>query len=115
MPGFVNVSLLAAAAFALSRHQLVPLPPRALAAALWLGVGPMALAFFCWDRAMRTGSAARIGALSYLDPLLSTVLLGLTLGKPLTAATWMGMALIVGGAGGPALLALRLSRPPAVS
>jgi drug/metabolite transporter (DMT)-like permease len=77
-------------------------------ATAWLGVGPMAAAFLCWERAFRHGSAAKIGALSYLDPLLSTVLLALVLGKPLTSATWIGMALIIGGASAPTLLAIRL-------
>ncbi len=107
MPLFVIWSLAAAAIFAAARHQLVFPAPRALAAAAWVGVGPMAIAFVCWDRAMRLGSAARIGALSYLDPLLSTLCVAAVLHKTLTGATWIGMALIIGGAATPTLLALR--------
>jgi drug/metabolite transporter (DMT)-like permease len=108
MTGFVNVSFLGAVVLAAIRHDLVTLSPHATLAAAWLGVGPMAAAFLCWERAMRTGTAAKIGALSYLDPLLSTVLLALVLGAKLTSATWLGMLLIIGGAGGPALLTLAL-------
>jgi drug/metabolite transporter (DMT)-like permease len=40
-----------------------------------LGLGPAGLAFFAWDHATKRGSLATLGALSYLAPLISTVLL----------------------------------------
>ena len=40
-----------------------------------LGLGPAGLAFFAWDHATKHGSLATLGALSYLAPLISTVLL----------------------------------------
>jgi drug/metabolite transporter (DMT)-like permease len=40
-----------------------------------LGLGPAGLAFFAWDHASKHGSLATLGALSYLAPLISTVLL----------------------------------------
>jgi len=61
------------------------------------------MAFVCWDRAMRLGRASTIGALSYLDPLLSTLCVAFALNKPLTTPTLVGMALIIGGAAAPAL------------
>ena len=42
---------------------------------LLLGAGPMGLAFFLWDKALKLGDPRQIGALSYLTPLLSTLLL----------------------------------------
>jgi len=57
----------------------------------------MGIAFVFWSRAVARGSAARLGALSYLTPLLSTLCVYFALGKPITGATWVGMALIVGG------------------
>lgn len=104
---FTVCALPAAFALAAARGELAPPPGRALLAAAWLGIGPMALAFVCWDRAMARGSAARIGVLSYLDPLLSTLCVAAVLGSALTGATWIGMALIVGGAALPTLLSWR--------
>lgn len=115
MTAFVVVSFLLAVPLALLTDgpgALAPPAGRALAATAFLGVGPMALAFFCWGRAVARGSAARIGALAYLDPLLSTLALAWWREAPLTGASWAGMALIIAGAAGPALLDRR-ARPHA--
>lgn len=63
-----------------------------------MGLGPLGAAFFLWDRALKTGDPRRIGILSYLTPLASTLLLALVSGQPLTL--WLGLAalLIVGAA-----------------
>jgi drug/metabolite transporter (DMT)-like permease len=45
------------------------------AAIIGLGLGPVGLAFFAWDHATKHGSLAMLGALSYLAPLISTLLL----------------------------------------
>lgn len=63
-----------------------------------LGLGPMGAAFFLWSFAMTRGDPRTIGALSYLTPLLSTLLLTVTGGGALTAITGLAGALIVGGA-----------------
>jgi drug/metabolite transporter (DMT)-like permease len=62
------------------------------------GLGPLGAAFFLWDAALKRGHPLRIGILSYLTPLASTLLLAATTGRPLTA--WIGVAavLIVGAA-----------------
>lgn len=65
---------------------------------LLLGVGPMGLAFQAWDAALRRGDPRTIGLLSYLTPLLSTLLLAATGGGRLGAATGGALVLIVGGA-----------------
>lgn len=65
---------------------------------LALGLGPIGLAFFTWDYGVKHGNIKVLGALSYLAPLLSTLLLILC---GLAAVSWqLGMAciLIVGGA-----------------
>jgi drug/metabolite transporter (DMT)-like permease len=100
---FVTASLVPALAFAALEGGLAPPTGRALAACAWLGIGPMGIAFFCWNRALSRGSAARIGTLSYLDPLLSTLVLAAYLRTPPDVSTWVGMALIVGGAAAPSL------------
>ena len=42
---------------------------------LLLGFGPLGAAFYCWDAALKLGDPRRIGILSFLTPLLSTILL----------------------------------------
>jgi len=78
-------------------------PSVALSARDWglivaVGLGPLGAAFFLWDAALKRGDARRIGILSYLTPLASTLLLVATSGRPLTI--WIGLAalLIVGAA-----------------
>jgi len=77
-------------AASLSLHDLI------LIAAM--GLGPLGAAFFLWDRALKTGDPRRIGILSYLTPLASTLLLALVSGRQLTL--WLGVAaaLIIGAA-----------------
>jgi len=66
-----------------------------------MGLGPMGAAFFLWDKALKLGDARHLGVLSYLTPLLSTAMLTVVTGKPLTwnvivatimiiFAAWMG-------------------------
>ncbi len=76
----------------------------ALTAADWItlalmGVGPLGLAFFTWDAALKRGDPRLIGSLAYLTPLASTLILVLLGGKPLTWVSAAAMALIVSGAG----------------
>lgn len=89
-------------AVALALHALLePAYRPRLAEVPWLlllGLGPMGLAFFSWNYAMTRGDPRTIGALSYLTPLLSTLLLVALGGGTLTAATAVAGALIVGGA-----------------
>lgn len=44
-------------------------------AILGLGLGPIGLAFYVWDYGMKHGDIQVLGALSYLAPLLSTLIL----------------------------------------
>jgi drug/metabolite transporter (DMT)-like permease len=63
-----------------------------------LALGPMGAAFFLWDAALKRGDARAIGALSFLTPLLSTLLL---IATGLGRFSWtiaLAAALIVGGA-----------------
>jgi drug/metabolite transporter (DMT)-like permease len=63
-----------------------------------LALGPMGAAFFLWDAALKRGDARAIGALSFLTPLLSTLLLNVTGLGELSISTIVAGALIVGGA-----------------
>ncbi|MEP7302922.1 MAG: DMT family transporter [Caldimonas sp.] len=62
------------------------------------GLGPLGAAFYLWDAALKRGDARRIGILSYLTPLASTLLLLVTSGRPLTAWIAGASILIVGAA-----------------
>lgn len=71
---------------------------RDLALVVAMGLGPLGAAFFLWDRALKTGDARRIGILSYLTPLASTLLLSFVSGRQLTLWIASAAALIVGAA-----------------
>lgn len=63
-----------------------------------LGIGPMGIAFYCWDSAIKKGDPRIIASLSYFTPLLSTILLVYVNNQPLTLALFYAMVLIVSGA-----------------
>ena len=63
-----------------------------------MGLGPLGAAFFLWDAALKKGDARKIGILSYITPLASTVLLMLTTGRPLTWGIGVATVLILGAA-----------------
>jgi drug/metabolite transporter (DMT)-like permease len=67
-------------------------------AVLGLGLGPVGASFFLWDHGVKHGDIRVLGAVSYLAPLLSTLLLVIA---GLAPATWQVAAaclLITGGA-----------------
>lgn len=66
-------------------------------AMLLLGLGPVGAAFFVWDYGVRHGDIRALGALSYLAPLLSTLLLVLFGLAANSAIIWVSCALIAGG------------------
>lgn len=63
-----------------------------------LGAGPMGLAFFTWDAALKRGDPRIIGSMAYITPLTSTLLLVLAGGKPFTWVSAVAMVLIFSGA-----------------
>jgi drug/metabolite transporter (DMT)-like permease len=68
------------------------------AAVAALGLGPVGLAFFCWDYGMKRGDVRALGTMAYAAPLLSTLLL-IAFGQgALTLPVITACALIVGGA-----------------
>lgn len=83
-------------------HALLE-PPEALNARDWLlmvlmGLGPLGAAFYLWDAALKKGDARKIGILSYITPLASTVLLMFATGRPLTWGIGLATVLILGAA-----------------
>ncbi len=73
-----------------------------------LGLGPLGLAYYTWDGAMKLGDPRIIGSLSYLTPLSSTLVLVFLGGNKMEKSTIWAMLFIVGGA---LLGALDLYRP----
>lgn len=61
---------------------------------IWLGIGPFGAAFFLWDTSVKRGDPRVIGALSYLTPVLSTLLLVFGAGITAGPLTWMAMLLM---------------------
>ncbi len=65
---------------------------------LYLGLGPMGVAFYSWDRALKDGDPRVVGGLSYLIPLLSSLALMIFGGRQARPSIFLAIALIVGGA-----------------
>jgi drug/metabolite transporter (DMT)-like permease len=66
-----------------------------LLATLILGLGPMGLAFYAWDYAMKHGNVAKIGALSYAAPVSGTLLLVIFGFDKATPTLFVACALII--------------------
>lgn len=67
-------------------------------ALLAMGIGPLGLSFFFWNIAMKHADPRQVGALSYLTPLLSTLLLAVSGLGSMNHTSWVAAALILGGA-----------------
>lgn len=67
-------------------------------AVLALGIGPTGLAFLAWDYATKHGNMPLLGALSYLAPLVSTLLLVASGRALFTPILGLSALLIVAGA-----------------
>lgn len=63
-----------------------------------LGIGPVGAAFYLWDHGVKRGDIKSLGALSYMTPLLSTLLLVLFGRAEPSLRLALACLLIVGGA-----------------
>lgn len=91
---------------------LLSLPGRDWLLLFLLGAGPMGLAFFTWDAALKRGDPRIIGSLAYLTPLSSTLVLVTFAGRELSWISALAMALIVSGAVVGSLDLLRKNHAP---
>jgi drug/metabolite transporter (DMT)-like permease len=73
-----------------------------------LGLGPVGLAFFCWDYGVKHGHIQALGASAYAAPLLSTFILVLFGFAPAAWSIALASLLITGGA---VLASIDLLRP----
>lgn len=62
---------------------------------VYIGVGPMALGYFLWMRAMSRGNAPSLIQIGFLTPLLSTLWL-LAMGETLSNMALLGAVFIIG-------------------
>lgn len=79
-------------------------------AAAYLGVGPMALGYLLWSRAMAAPRGRRLAPLGYATPVLSTALL-LATGHPIAGTGLLGAALALGSIAGVLLLGRHAEGP----
>lgn len=63
-----------------------------------MGAGPVGLAFFYWDRAMKHGDMRLVGVAAYATPLLSTALLAASGLGAVTPHLWLAAVLVTTGA-----------------
>jgi drug/metabolite transporter (DMT)-like permease len=63
-----------------------------------VGLGPMGLAFYTWDAALKRGDPRVIASLAYLTPLLSSLVLILFGGQTFTWVSVAAMGCIISGA-----------------
>ncbi len=63
-----------------------------------MGLGPLGTAFFLWDAALKRGDPRQIGLLSFITPLLSTLLLLWHRGETVSGSVAGAAALIIGAA-----------------
>lgn len=67
-------------------------------ALLAMGLGPLGIAFYTWDRAMKEGDPRIVGSLAYLEPLLSSFVLIYLGHRAVTASFFTAVFLIIAGA-----------------
>ena len=69
-----------------------------VATLLYMALFPGLLAYLFWDAGVRKGDITLLASLSYLAPLLSTLVSALVLGVAPSAGFWFGVALVILGA-----------------
>lgn len=71
---------------------------RAVAELLYMSIFPTFLAYFFWDRAMRTGNMVLVASLSYFVPLLSIIISSFYLQVIIGPSLWIACGLVIAGA-----------------
>ena len=85
-------------AFRLTTTETSRLTSRTAGELLYMILFPTLLAYSFWDAAMRRGEVVLVASVSYLTPLLSTIVACLYLGVRMGVALWLACALVIGGA-----------------
>jgi drug/metabolite transporter (DMT)-like permease len=98
----IGLFALVSGALSLACHALLE-PAAQVSAQDWpwlvlMGLGPLGAAFYLWDAALKRGNAQQIGLLSFLTPLLSTLLLLWHRDEPVSMSVALAAVMIVGAA-----------------
>ena len=67
-------------------------------AVIGLGLGPVGLAFYVWDRGMKHGNLQLLGVASYATPLVSTIIMAAFGLGQLSNTLWIATLLVTAGA-----------------
>lgn len=67
-------------------------------AVLTVGMGTLGLAYACWDYGAKKGDVRVMGVVSYLTPLLSTLVLMLVGDVDVSGTAWLACLMIIAGA-----------------
>ena len=98
----IGLFAMVSGALSLVCHALLEPPAQASTQDwIWLvlmGLGPLGAAFYLWDAALKRGDAQQIGLLSFLTPLLSTLLLLWHRSEAISPSVAIAAAMIVGAA-----------------
>lgn len=62
---------------------------------VYMGLGPMGIAFYLWDFGMKKANTSVTTAMSYATPVLSTVFLAFNMAQRLPVTLWIGVAMVV--------------------
>jgi drug/metabolite transporter (DMT)-like permease len=98
MPLFILATATVLGLLRLLRPEETHWTPAAALELAYIAVFPTLLAYTFWDRAMRKGDQVLVVSLSYLTPLLSTLISCAYLAVPAGAGLWVACALVIGGA-----------------
>ncbi|WP_413990327.1 DMT family transporter [Labrys okinawensis] len=96
--GFCGMTCLLALLFHGLFEETIWPEPKEWLAIIGLGLGPVGLAFYAWDRGVKHGDIRLLGVASYATPVLSTLILVLVGFAPLSLGLGLAVLLIVGGA-----------------
>ncbi len=108
VPACIAVAILGALAHGLFEPRVEDIRASQWLAMLAMGAGPIGAAFWLWDAGTKRGDIALLGGLSYLAPLLSTLLLVLAGRAEPHWVQAVAIGLLLFGA----WLSLRASRAP---
>ncbi len=90
----ITAAVLSSILFLLTMPHHLP-AMKNLLSAVYLGLVPLGLSFFLWNKAMTTGNVSIIGLLSYLTPPLAVILVSLIHKEVISFQVILGMVIII--------------------
>lgn len=95
MTAFTAISAMVSAALYVATGPYPTPSGPALASAMYVGVVPLGLSFYLWNRAVASGNLSVIGYLSYLTPPLAVLLVAVIHGQRVSGQVLLGMGVII--------------------